>query len=300
MSERLFVVVNPAAGGGRCGQRAESALAKLRAAGLSLEVAHTSAPGHASSIVREAWGRGFRRFLSVGGDGTTFEVVNGLFPHASEQGRPALAILPMGTGNSFLKDFDYRGPEQIVDALISGRTQRCDVIRLTHDGGEFYFINLLTLGFAADVAAVANRRFKALGEAGYLLAVLVCLAKLDRRAFPVRVDGGAEEDRARCLFLAFNNTRYTGGKMMIAPNANPADGLIEFVRWGPIGRWSLLRNLPGLFDGSHIRHPLASRRAIRRADFQLEGAVNVTLDGESMRLQCRGIEILPAALDLFI
>ncbi len=46
------------------------------------------------------------------------------------------------------------------NALNSGRTQRCDVIRLTHARGEFYFINLLTLGFAADVADLANRRFK--------------------------------------------------------------------------------------------------------------------------------------------
>jgi diacylglycerol kinase family enzyme len=300
VNESVFAVVNPAAGGGRCGERAPQALAQLQAAGLSLDVATTTAPRHAIALVREAYARGYRRFLAVGGDGTAFDMVNGLFPQSSEFDRPALAFFPLGTGNSFLKDFEYRGVEQTANALVHDRRHSCDVIRLTHAGGEFYFINLLTLGFAADVAALANHRFKKLGTAGYLLAVVASLTRLQRRAFPVRTDGAAEFDRRPCLFLAFNNTRCTGGNMIIAPDANPRDGLIEYVRWGPIGRLGLLRNLPRLFDGSHVNHALASRAAVRGVEFDLEGPVNVTLDGESMRLECQRLEILPGALDIVL
>ena len=67
-------------------------------------------------------------------------------------------------------------------------------------------------------------------------------------------------DRRPCLFLTFNNSKFTGGTMMIAPKAEINDGLIEFVRWGPIGRLGLIRNLPTLYDGTHINHPLAERR----------------------------------------
>jgi YegS/Rv2252/BmrU family lipid kinase len=298
MNGRIFAIVNPAAGGGRARQNAERMLENICAAGLTIEMAETRAPGGASALAREAFERGFRRFLSVGGDGTAFEVINGLFPYQESQGRPELALLPAGTGNSFLKDFGYRGPEQTVENLLSGRTQRCDVIRLTHDQGEFYFINLLTLGFAADVADVVNRRFKWLGEAGYVLGVLVCVARLKAQFFPLRVDNNPQQDSRPCLFLAFSNTRYTGGKMLIAPDANPSDGLIEYVRWGAIGRWALLRNLPRLFDGTHIHRPQASRQEVRQVKFELDEPVNVTLDGESMRLRCRSIEILPAALDI--
>jgi YegS/Rv2252/BmrU family lipid kinase len=298
MIGRIFAVVNPAAGGGRGGQNAQRILERIRAAGLAIEVAQTRAPGEASALAREAFERGFRRFLSMGGDGTAFEVINGLFPYQESQGRPELALLPLGTGNSFLKDFGYCGPEQTIEDLLDGRTQRCDVIRLTHSQGEFYFINLLTLGFAADVADVVNRRFKWLGQAGYVLGVLVCVARLEPQFFPLRTDDSRDLDRKPCLFLAFSNTRYTGGKMLIAPDADPRDGLIEYVRWGPIGRFGLLRNLPRLFDGTHIRRPQASRRAVRRVEFEMDAPVNVTLDGESMRLQCRSIEVLPAALDI--
>jgi diacylglycerol kinase (ATP) len=298
MSERFFAIINPAAGGGRCGKLAGPALERLRAGGIELELAVTTRPGHASELVRAAQARGYNNFLAVGGDGTAFEIVNGLFPRSDSQTRPSLGFLPLGTGNSFLKDFTSRGPEHAMEALLAGRRRSCDVLRLTHSRGELYFINLLTLGFAADVAALTNRRFKRLGELGYIFGVLACLARLRRRAFPVRVDAEANLDQRRCLFLAFSNSKFTGGKMMIAPNADPCDGLIEYVRWGPISRLGLIRNFSTLFSGAHINHPLASRASARRIEFELAGPVEVTLDGDSMRLECKSVEVLPGALDV--
>jgi diacylglycerol kinase (ATP) len=298
MSERFFTIINPAAGGGRCGKLAGAALERLRASGIELEIVETAQPGHATELARAAQTRGFNNFLSVGGDGTAFEIVNGLFPRNDSQPRPTLGFLPLGTGNSFLKDFTSRGAEHAMEALLSGRRRACDVLRLTHSRGELYFINLLTLGFAADVAALTNRRFKRLGELGYIFGVLACLARLSRRSFPLRVDTETNLDQRRCLFLAFSNSKFTGGKMMIAPKADPCDGLIEYVRWGPISRWGLIRNFSTLFDGTHIHHPLASRASARRIDFELQGPVEVTLDGDSMRLECKSVEVLPGALDV--
>src|ERR1039457_5153752 len=120
------------------------------------------------------------------------------------------------------------------------------------------------MGFAADVAALRHRRFQGLGQFGYLLSIFLALARLDRRPFPVRFEEQREVDGRRCLFLTFNNSKFTGGTMMIAPDAVTDDGLIEYVRWGPIGRLGLIRNLATLYDGTHTRHPLAERQAVRR------------------------------------
>jgi diacylglycerol kinase (ATP) len=87
---------------------------------------------------------------------------------------------------------------------------------------------------------------------------------------------------------------------MIAPNADPTDGLIEYVRWSPIGRLGLIWTLPRLFTGSHITHRKAFRAATKRIDFELSGPVNVMVDGESVRLECQSLEILPAALDVIV
>ena len=300
MRDPFLAVVNPAAGGGRCGKLAGEALAGLRAAGVTLEVVESRFPGHGTHLAREAYERGIRSFLAVGGDGTSYEIVNGLFPQAQAGGRPTLGFLPLGTGNSFLRDFTERGAEFSTAAILAGRRRSCDVMRMSHRNGVIHYINLLSMGFTADVASVTNRRFKPLGEWGYLLALLVCLARLRRRAFPLRVDGDSETDRRRCLFLTFNNSKFTGGKMMIAPFADTADGLLEFVRWGPIGRLSLIRNLHTLYDGTHMRHPLASRRAVRRVDFELEGPMDVMVDGEVVNLLCETLEVLPAALDVIV
>jgi len=303
---RFFAIVNPAAGGGRCGNSAPAALEQLRTSGIQIDVAETNATGHAIELVREAQERGYRNFLAVGGDGTSYEIVNGIFPLcAGDAGdRRTLAFLPLGTGNSFLRDFhDHRGAadvDALARAILSGKRQPCDVIRLKHASGQLYYINLLTLGFAADVADITNRRFKRWGELGYILGVLTCLARLDRRAFPLRTDSSTEFDRRRCLFLAFSNSKFTGGKMMIAPGADSNDGLIEYVRWGPIGRLGLLRNLHTLFDGTHIEHPLASRAAVREVEFSLDAPVTVMVDGESLQLQCERLDVLPGALDVLV
>jgi YegS/Rv2252/BmrU family lipid kinase len=300
MNGGFLAIVNPAAGGGRCGRMAQDALAKLRAANLAIEVAETTGPGQATTLARAAYARGCRRFIAVGGDGTACEIVNGLFPEAQSGERAALGFLPLGTGNSFLRDFTDQGAEHSARAIAENRRRACDVLRLRHAAGDLYFINLLSMGFAADAAVAANRYFKPLGQFGYILGVLLCLARLRRRAFPLRADDDAELDRRRCLFLSFNNSKFTGGTMMIAPQACTDDGLIEYVRWGPVGRLQLIANFSTLFDGSHIRHPQASRRGVRCVEFQLEAPVDVMVDGETLSLDCRRIDVLPGALDVLV
>jgi len=300
VSESFLAIVNPAAGGGRCGSLAEAAIKRLRANGVEVDVVETTAAGEATEIARRAYANGRRRFIAVGGDGTGYEIVNGLFPEALTGGKPTLGFLPLGTGNSFLRDFTTRGAEYALEAILAGSRHSCDVVRLRHAGGDLFYINLLSMGFTADVTATANRRFKRLGELGYLLGVLICLVRLRRRAFPLRAEGDADFDRRRCLFLSFSNSRFTGGKMMIAPQASTSDGLVEYVRWGPIGRMGLLRNLHRLFDGSHIAHPLASRRPARSIEFALEAPVDVMIDGEVLTLDCRRLDMFPGALDVLV
>jgi len=297
---RFLAIVNPAAGGGRCGKLAGVALQSVRQAGIELEIANTSRPGEATEIARGAYAQGTRNFLAVGGDGTSYEIVNGLFPEAEQGGRPALGFLPLGTGNSFLKDFTSSGVAHTIAAIKSGSHRACDVIRLRHAQGELYFINLLSLGFPADVGETANRRFKRWGELGYIFAVFARLVRLQHLSFPHRLDGSAEWDRDRALFLSFSNSKFTGGKMMIAPKADPTDGLIEYVRWGPIGRLGLLWTLPRLFTGTHIHHPLAFRTPAKRIEFQLDAPVNAMVDGEILRLECRSLEILTGVLDVIV
>jgi YegS/Rv2252/BmrU family lipid kinase len=318
VNEAFLAIINPAAGGGRCGQRVSAALDRLRADGIKLETAETWAASEATQIARDAFRNGYRKFLAVGGDGTSFEIVNGIFPDAlaskdalaastdaPRTTTPTLGFLPLGTGNSFLRDFEdlavgKGGLEHAIEALTARRSRPCDVFRLTHTQGVIYYTNLLSMGFAADVAMLRHRRFQALGQFGYLLSIFLCLARLDRRPFPLRFDDQRDFDGRPCLFLTFNNSKFTGGTMMIAPDAETDDGLIEYVRWGPISRLGLIRNLSTLYDGTHTNHPLAERHAVRRVEFQLDAPVDIMVDGEVLTLQCQSIDVLPSALRVVV
>lgn len=300
MNDTFLVVVNPAAGGGRCRKLVGPALERLRAGGLNLEVVETARPGDATQLAASYYGRGYRRFIAVGGDGTSYEIVNGIFPQAENADPPQLGFLPLGTGNSFLRDFTKQGVEGAMEALLAQRARPCDVMRMRHRAGVIHYINLLSVGFAADVNATRSRSFAGWGEPGYFLSIFLRLAQLRRRPFPLRVDGEPGADRRRCLFLTFNNSKYTGGTMMIGPNAEVDDGLIEYVRWGPIGRIGLIRNLSALYDGTHVKHPLAERRPARRIEFELDGPVDVMVDGEALTLHLEALDVLPSALRVVV
>jgi diacylglycerol kinase family enzyme len=313
--ERFFAIVNPAAGGGRSAKLAGPALERLRKGGLEVDDVSTNAPGDAVRLARDAYARGYRCFLAVGGDGTGHEILNGIFGGGTSSqnagaerataeratvDRVAMGFLPLGTGNSFLRDYTREGAKASLQALLERRTRTIDLMRLTHSTGEMYSFNLVSMGFTANVGALTNRHFKPFGHLGYLLGVFVRLAQLRPLTFAVRCDEDREWDRRPCLFLTFNNSAYTGGTMWIAPRADPSDGLIEYVHWGPISRFAALRMLPTIYDGSHMQQPQASRRAVRHVEFNMPDAVDVMVDGEVLALQCRALDIEPAAVDVYI
>jgi diacylglycerol kinase (ATP) len=301
VKETFLAIVNPAAGGGRAAKLAGEVVARLRGNGVPIDAIATTSAGHAVQLANEAYQQGYRRFLAVGGDGTAHEVINGAFRGSESRDRIELGFLPMGTGNSFLRDFTQEDAAQhSAEAILSSRKRNVDLLRLEHANGTVYSFNLLSVGFTADVGALTNRMFKPFGHLGYLMGVFVRVVQLKRRAFKLRCDGDQEWDDRRCLFLTFNNSRFTGGTMMIAPSADPCDGAIEFVRWGPIGRLGLIRMLPRLYDGTHTDHELCETKQVKRVEFALEEPIDVMIDGEIVTVNCRSLEIIPGALDVYV
>ncbi len=296
--EPYLAIINPQAGNGRCGKQAPRAIGRLRAAGLNLETVETNAPGHATVLAREAYARGRRRFISVGGDGNTFEVINGLFPEAARDGeRVSLGFLPLGTGNSFLRDFSTGGVDYAERAIREDKHRTCDLVRLRHADGELYYINLLSLGFVADVCTLANRRFKRLGFKGYGLSTVLTTAGLRAQPFPLRADTGLAYDKP-VNFLSICNSRFTGGNMMMAPDADTADGKVDVIIVPEVGRATVLRFFPALFKGTHVNDPRVVKGKVRSVEFSIPAPVDVMIDGEVLHIRPQQLEVLPAALEV--
>jgi diacylglycerol kinase family enzyme len=113
----------------------------------------------------------------------------------------------------------------------------------------------------------------------------------------MRLDRSEETDRHRTALLIFNNSKFTGGKMMLAPNADTSDGLIDIVRWSA-GRFDFISNFSKVYDGSHVSHPLMWQARAERIDFDFDAPVDIMVDGEVFTLHCQSLEVLPSALDV--
>lgn len=297
MSAHL-AIVNPAAGGGRCGHRASGVVAALRDAGVAIDVVFTRGPGDAVEIARREWASGRRSFIACGGDGTTYELLNGLFPEALQSDeKPRIGFLPLGTGNSFLRDFTNDGARYAIEYIRDARHRPVDVIRASHERGAIYYGNILSIGFTAEVGALVNRAFKPIGEAGYGVGVAWKLATLKPRRLPFALDD--EEFRFDPVtFLSFNNSKYTGGKMKMAPHADCADGLIDVIIVGRMGRLTLARTFPDIFSGSHVEHDAVAEHQARSVRFALDAPVDVMVDGEVVKLQLERLDVLDHAIEV--
>lgn len=299
MSEGFVAILNPAAGGGRSGREGHAMLRRLRQGGFLLDdIRTTRAPGDARRYAREAWIAGARRFLVVGGDGTTHEVINGCVPEASGSAAndvPTIGMLPLGTGNSYLRDVGVFGAEDAVRALLRGQTRVSDVVRVDHAGGALFSFNIVGLGFSAEVGARTNARYKPLGAAGYVVAVFETAVKLKGPAFPLRLDGG-ELDRRPVVLLSFCNSRFTAGAMEMAPRARIDDGELDVIRIAAMPRLRFVAQFPSIFRGKHVERPEVEAARARRVDLELESEVDCMVDGEILRLWPRTVEVVPRAM----
>ena len=209
---KTLLVVNPAAGHGRGKKVFERLEPRLRAETFpGLEVRISEYPGHAVEIGREAARAGYDRILCLGGDGTPYEVINGLYADGRPARLPEIGQIPAGTGNSFLRDFDITTPDEALDTILAGRRRKVDLVEFTYreDRAERqtvrrYSLNIIGVGLIADILQLTNERLKFLGSAGYSLAVLVRLIRGMSNRIAIEADGRrleVAEQRARRLQL---------------------------------------------------------------------------------------------------
>jgi diacylglycerol kinase (ATP) len=258
---RALVVVNPAAGGGRSRSawpRLRDALAR---AGLDFDWVATGASGDGVRLAREGVRAGHQLVVAVGGDGTVNEVVNGV---TDADGLPLATTGAVLTGRGRDACRNFGVPTRWQDAaaaLVSGRDAAFDLgLAAWADGRRRYFLGAAGAGFDAAVAARAAS-VAARGTLPYLFAVLATVHASRPMAATIGVDG-APTWQTPLTAAIVANARYFGGGMKIAPQADPADGVLDLVVLGALGRLEMLRWLPTIYSGRHLANPrITTRRA---------------------------------------
>lgn len=260
MDNTTWVILNPAAGGGRAEKLWPALSARLTEAGIAFTPGVTCGVGDATHLAREALAAGAERIIVVGGDGTLNEVAHGCLSDGVAIDRPVtLALVPIGTGADFARGLGIADEAMALRALRHGATRQIDAGEVTYrtaDGGAEtrHFVNVADFGLGPITSRMIATGPKALGAAVYAYGALRAIATYRPNAIRVTVDDRAIYDGPSGL-VAVANGRYFGGGMAIAPEADLEDGHFDVVLVGAVTRFALAaRLLPRVYRGTHLTH----------------------------------------------
>ena len=256
-------------------------------------------PGQLGELAQKAADGGASLLVAVGGDGTVNEIVQGL----AGRDEVELAVIPRGTGWDFVRTYGIpRRFEDAVAVALQGAVRTIDLGRARYrswDGSdaESYFANIASAGMSGAIARRANETSKALGgKASYLWATLAVFVRWRNDEVRVSVDG--ERRSARMYDVVVANGRYFGGGMMICPEAEPDDGLLDVLMIGDLTKRDLLLTLPKTYRGRHLPHPKAELLRGAFVEIETDEPLPVELDGEQPGTTPMRLEIVPRALRL--
>lgn len=299
---RTLLIVNPAAGHGRGRKVFAHMEADLREAFPGIEIRFSEFPGHAFQLGREAVRERFDSILCIGGDGTPFEVINGMFLQGRPDHLPDIGMIPAGTGNSFLRDFGIDSPEEALRRITSGRRHKVDLLEFHYQLDDHperrYALNLIGVGLITDILKLTNDWLKILRAFGYSLAVIIRMARGIRNTITLEADGRTWSIANSALVVS--NSKYTGGKMKIAPRAETADGKADLVVFRGPNRREIIGIFKGVFSGAHASHPKVEMLPVVELAVSGTPALNVMADGEVLGKTPLKVKTLPGELTILV
>jgi YegS/Rv2252/BmrU family lipid kinase len=241
-----LLLVNPTAGHGRAGRLAAEAERACRQQWGDVRVARTGAPGDGVALVREAATQGCDRVLALGGDGTVHEAANGILAMPPDQ-RPALGVIPVGTGNDYAKLSGTYGQSvrQAIHLLARAQVTRLDVGLAWRE----YFINSIGIGFDAEVARRVAEYHRLRGTVAYLAAALKTFRAFTPPRLRVEAQGVSFEEEI--LLLEVGIGAIVGGGFRLTPEARPDDGLFDVCSIRRQGVLGFALKLPLAMVGRH-------------------------------------------------
>jgi diacylglycerol kinase (ATP) len=249
---KIFLLFNPNAGHGRAGKMLPQVEKAFNDHNIEFDLQITQYPGHGIELIRNADLNIYDGLVAAGGDGTLFEVINGYFQNPAK-GKIPIGILPVGTGNAFARDLELDNSNWIeaIKIIANQKIRKLDVGKFHSNRQDYYFLNILGLGFVADVTRIA-KKLKLFGNFSYTLGVLVRTIFLSADILSIEIDG--QDLELECTFVEISNTRYTANFLM-APNAIIDDGLLDVTIAKKLNRRRLLKCFPKIFTGEHVFLP---------------------------------------------
>ena len=304
ISDKWLVIVNPNAGKCRGEKDWKQISAILKKEGFHFDSKFTERKGHATILAVEGINAGYRKIITIGGDGTLHEVVNGVFLNAvCYTTEITLAQIPVGTGNDWGRMFgipaDY---EAAVRIIRENKTMLHDAGTVTYYEGQEkklrYFINIAGVGFESAVVKRSNFQ-KEKGYSGkliYLYNLLITLFTYRNQKVELAID--SEKKKAGIFSINAGNGRFCGGGMRQTPDAVPDDGLLDVTVITSIGKFEIIRNLKILYNGKILSHPKIIGYRCKNFGVESELPIYAEADGELLGHTPASFSVVPLALKM--
>jgi len=299
-----LVIVNPNAGNGKGKKDWDKISHYLKKENLQFEVKFTKRKSNAIDIALEGIGAGFRKIITVGGDGTLNEVVNGVFANNTcSTADISLALIPVGTGNDWGRMFGIpHNYEKAVRIIAENKKMLHDIGLVSFFIGtekySRYFINIAGLGFESVVVRRTNKQ-KDKGRGGkliYFYSLLMSLMSYKNTKAELIIDGIKKS--ADIFSLNVGNGRFCGGGMRQTPFAIPNDGILDITVINGMGKPEIVRNLKILYDGTILNHPKIDNYRCKNIKVNSESIIYVEADGESLGHTPAEFSIIPLGVNI--
>ncbi len=310
-SNKWLVIVNPHAAAGKGGRDWPIIENILKEEGFDFDSCITQYQRHAIELVRSNISEhGYRKIISVGGDGTNNEVINGIFlQDVVQPSEMMLGVMPVGTGNDWARMFDFpQDYEKIVRIFKSENKFLHDVGKVTYfnDGNpqERYFLNSSGSGLDDAVCREVNK-LKAQGKGGRI-RYLICLATglFKHKYYRVKIEiDGEEVFNEPVLSLSVGNCCFNGGGMKMLPNAIPNDGILDMTVVGKVSPFKFVTNATNLYDGTFVEKmkevkAFAGRKI--RITSDPPHSLFIETEGETLSNSPFDFEVLPNAINMIV
>ncbi|MFL7893196.1 MAG: diacylglycerol/lipid kinase family protein [Anaerolineales bacterium] len=300
---RTKLIINPNADLGRAWRWGSDLRAVVEEYG-GADWTGTVYPSHATELARQAAEDGYELVISVGGDGTTHEVINGLMQVPKER-RPRLGIVPVGTGNDFASNVGMQTePPQAMRQVFTGNPKFIDIAEIASGARREYWDNTLGIGFDAK-ATIHSRNVPVLSGFPVYLWAAIRTIMLDHDPALITFESDQESWHEENLLIVLCNGPREGGGFHIAPEAKVDDGWLDYAAITKVSRPMMFRLLPEVMKGTHGRFSQVRINKFRELTITSDRPLVIHTDGEiyagfGTDVRELSIKILPSALELII
>jgi YegS/Rv2252/BmrU family lipid kinase len=292
---KALIIINPSSGKEKAKDYEEKLVEVLKSRYDEINIKYTKKKNDAKNFAYEAANEDYDLVISLGGDGTVNETVNGIAPNKK---RPALGIIPMGTVNDLARALDIPlDPDEAIDMLKDSKEKEIDIGMVN----ERYFTNVVSVGnIAKAVHEVESEEKSKLGPLAYFIAGTKEVINSEDFLVKLKYENKLSELKISLLAIGLSGALAGFGDFL--KEAKPDDGKLHVLAIKSLDIGKALKILPSAVTGKiteseNVIYFTTDNINVRLVEHEEKES---DIDGEKGPILPLDIKVLPKHLKVMI